>query len=112
MNLIDNLLSLLNNNEISNMLSKLTKTFSNQQQSATQTDYYSLPTYNPEMPQPTPQNNFPQANNNGLNLESILKIAGILLQFVSNKKTQKQPIEEKVEVEVLPSKIEQYKRIE
>ena len=107
MNLLQNLLNILNSNEYSNLFSSLTKSF-NERPTPQQTDYYSLPNYQTNLNQQTQEISSLQQNN-ALNFETIVKIAGILLQFLSNRK---QPKEEKPEIEVFPSKIDQYKKVE
>ena len=113
MNILSSLSELLNNEEIKNLLGLLTtqpqKTPTNAV--AQTTHYYELPTYE-QNSEPTYEKPPKEPQSLNLNLETIIKIASVLLQFLStknNKTEQKAPL---LTNNNTPSKIEQLKRVE
>lgn len=113
MNIISSLRELLNNEQIKNLLFSL---FNSQPQNSSKvntqnTNYYELPNYSlnsTQVPKNTP---ISPPQNSQLNLETIIKIAGILLQFLGNKNKKDEP-KAIQQTNTSPSKIEQLRRVE
>ncbi len=118
MNILQNILNILNLDNLEKVFN-ITNTLSNIQQKddvKTQNTYYQLPTYNYET-----QNNSntlikqqPQTQNDGIDIQTIIKIIGTIMQLFNNKKQKTDttaPEAKENKNEERPSKIQQLTRI-
>ena len=114
MNLLQQIVQLFNfNNQDNNILSLLGNVFSNNTSAqAKSTNYYQLPTYNYDQKPEQAQQNVPNNNESNDNLTNIIKIAGVLLQYLlsKNKKENSPKVEIKPTTVQAISKIEKLKR--
>ena len=118
MNLLQNILNILNLDNLEKVFN-ITNTLSNFQPKddvKTQNTYYQLPTYNYEAQ--NSNNNLttqqPQAQNNGIDIQTIIKIVGTIMQLFNNKKQKEDntaPEAKENKSEESPSKIQQLTRI-
>lgn len=110
MDIIQTISKLFENNDLLKLVSGLFS--SNQSATPPQTDYYKMPSYSfdPKANQVAPQNI--EQNESGFDIKSIVSIVGTLLQFLNNKKSSSATEDFKNDIEISPSKIEQYTRVE